>query len=251
MTETTARLNLPFPDHDNGESPAGPAQIKALAQALDNSAVYGQGTLAARPSFGLQGRLYLVKGDSTAANNGVLWCDNGTGWTEVGLHLSGDATVTGAMNVDEGGTGAQLSFGASADAGMKRAVEGGGVVEIQLLNTARLRSSDGTDSLFTIDMQGENTITIANNGTAYPAGNLNNGSGLMILIDTTNDAIAMFLLAGGFTAMAAQTGNLFSDTAGATGKTIVTQAGGPWKIENKTGGTVVYRFFTIRMNYPG
>jgi microcystin-dependent protein len=51
-------------------------------------AVDDQGTLALRPESsvstpGIRGRYYMVVGDAVAANNGVLWRDNGTGWDRV------------------------------------------------------------------------------------------------------------------------------------------------------------------------
>lgn len=89
MTELTTRFGLPKPDSDNSESPAGPAEIGALADAIDsNMAGYSSGILSSRPvstsgSPGIDGRLYYVKGDSTPGNNGVLWLDFGTGWVTV------------------------------------------------------------------------------------------------------------------------------------------------------------------------
>jgi microcystin-dependent protein len=88
MPEYTSRLALPYPDSDNSESPAGPAQIEALAAALDGAAVYSQGILADQPvssaaSPGIAGRFYYVIGDSTASNNGIMWLDYGTGWVQV------------------------------------------------------------------------------------------------------------------------------------------------------------------------
>lgn len=90
MPGFTSRLKLPWPLQDNSEAPTGPAQIKALADALDGAAVYSQGILSDRPvstsgSPGIDGRLYYVKADSTAANNGILWLDNGTGWDLIAI----------------------------------------------------------------------------------------------------------------------------------------------------------------------
>ena len=88
MPEYTSRLALPKPDADNSESPAGPAQIGALADALDIAAIYSQGILADKPvstpgSPGISGRFYYVIGDTTPANNGVVWLDYGTGWIQI------------------------------------------------------------------------------------------------------------------------------------------------------------------------
>jgi microcystin-dependent protein len=88
MPQYTSRLSLPFPDADNSESPAGPAQIEALAAAIDDAAIYSQGILSSRPvstsdTPGIAGRLYYVIGDATPANNGIMWLDFGTGWQQV------------------------------------------------------------------------------------------------------------------------------------------------------------------------
>jgi microcystin-dependent protein len=88
MPQQTSRLALPHPDADNSESPAGPAQIKALADAIDDAAIYSQGILSSQPvstpgTPGIAGRLYYVVGDAAPANNGILWLDFGTGWQQV------------------------------------------------------------------------------------------------------------------------------------------------------------------------
>lgn len=82
----TTRWALPYPV--GTDVPDVPLWMNQLAVALDNVAMDDQGTLAARPvstvgTPGKRGRYYLVTGDSTAANNGRLWRDNGTGWDEV------------------------------------------------------------------------------------------------------------------------------------------------------------------------
>lgn len=89
-TQHTPRLLIPYPDPaTNADAPTGPAQMKALALAVDGAVIYGQGALSARPtstsgSPGIQGRLYYVTGDATTANNGILWYDTGTSWVSVG-----------------------------------------------------------------------------------------------------------------------------------------------------------------------
>jgi hypothetical protein len=69
----TARLGLPVPAESD---PADvPLDIGKLASALDLAvAVYGQGTSAARPTAGLQGRFYFN------TDNGRLDYDNGSAW---------------------------------------------------------------------------------------------------------------------------------------------------------------------------
>lgn len=82
----TTRLGLPSPD--SADAADVPADIYALALALDKAAIISQGTLASRPTSsggtpGINGRYYLVRGDAVAANNNVLWYDYGTGWIPI------------------------------------------------------------------------------------------------------------------------------------------------------------------------
>lgn len=99
MPAHTARLSIPTPL--STEAPDGPAQMLALANVLDVAVIYGQGTLANRPtstsgSPGIQGRTYLVLGDGTAANNGIVWWDTGTGW--IALNRGAVGTSIPAIN---------------------------------------------------------------------------------------------------------------------------------------------------------
>ena len=72
----TSRLALPSPA--NSDAVAVPADILALAQALDPVAVtFDAGTLASRPAAGQAGRLWY------ATNTGVLSWDTGTAWVDV------------------------------------------------------------------------------------------------------------------------------------------------------------------------
>ena len=89
MSGTTTRLQLPYPGPSDGPDGADvPYWAQLLAEALDDAALYGQGILSNRPvstagSPGIAGRLYFVIGDSTTANDGVLWLDYGTGWIQL------------------------------------------------------------------------------------------------------------------------------------------------------------------------
>lgn len=74
----TARRLLPFPKAT--DAPAVTADIQALATALDNDVEIHQGKLSERPAAALSGRMYLVQGDATPANNGIIWTDNGSTW---------------------------------------------------------------------------------------------------------------------------------------------------------------------------
>ena len=88
MPGTTSRLSIPYPL--STEAPNGPAQMQAIASALDQATIWAQGILSSRPvstsgSPGIPGRLYLVVGDSTPANNNILWADTGTSWVPVSI----------------------------------------------------------------------------------------------------------------------------------------------------------------------
>lgn len=95
-TQFTPRLSLPYPE--GTDIPDGPAQLSALALALDDAAVYSQGILSNRPvstsgTPGIKGRLYYVIGDSTPDNNGITWLDYGTGWTSIAPGSTVGATI--------------------------------------------------------------------------------------------------------------------------------------------------------------
>lgn len=89
MSGTTPRLGLPYPGLTDGPDGADvPYWVQALAEAVDNAALYSEGILASRPTStagvpGIEGRFYYVIGDATPANNGILWLDYGTGWVAV------------------------------------------------------------------------------------------------------------------------------------------------------------------------
>lgn len=59
-------------------------------------AVYGQGTLSARPAAGTPGRYYFVVGDATEANNDRLYYDTGTAWRPAGRYIESGLAVPSA-----------------------------------------------------------------------------------------------------------------------------------------------------------
>jgi microcystin-dependent protein len=69
----TTRMSLPAP---SGTDPANvPVDIDKLRKQIDLlSAIYGQGTTAARPAAGIAGRLYF------STDEAVLYYDDGTTW---------------------------------------------------------------------------------------------------------------------------------------------------------------------------
>lgn len=86
----TARLALPYPVLANSANV--PADITALANALDSLAVWGQGTLAARPAaVGTTGRIYY------ATDNGHVYVNTGTAWVDIGPNVVGPDSITAAM----------------------------------------------------------------------------------------------------------------------------------------------------------
>lgn len=81
-----------------GTDPFSRAQMDdSHAQIEARGAIYGQGTLAARPAPGVEGRYYTVRGDS-AANNGRTFYDDGAAWFEVGANTYNAAVRAGAAN---------------------------------------------------------------------------------------------------------------------------------------------------------
>lgn len=66
------------------------AALVTLATAIANATSVTSGTLAARPAASKLNRVYIVRGDSTPANNGLIFLDTGTTWQQVG---GGGSTV--------------------------------------------------------------------------------------------------------------------------------------------------------------
>lgn len=65
-----------------GTDPLRRAQLDANNALLESlAAIYGQGTIAARPAAGTAGRFWIAQGDPTVAN-GTLYYDNGTAWVQ-------------------------------------------------------------------------------------------------------------------------------------------------------------------------
>jgi len=85
---TTTRWGIRYPTL--ADAADVPLWMERMAMDLDDVAKDDQGTLALRPESsvstpGKKGRYYFVKGDGTAANNGILWRDNGTGWDAINV----------------------------------------------------------------------------------------------------------------------------------------------------------------------
>lgn len=77
MSSFTSRLALPYPV--GTQAADVPTDMAALATALDIAVIYGQGVLASRPAFGIQGRLYMA----TDTSPQTLYYDTGSSWVGV------------------------------------------------------------------------------------------------------------------------------------------------------------------------
>lgn len=77
---TSSRRGIVYPNPNRSDSADVPRDIGALITASEAEVVYGQGTLAARPAFGLQGRIY----QATDQVPKQFYWDNGAGWDSIG-----------------------------------------------------------------------------------------------------------------------------------------------------------------------
>lgn len=114
----TPRMGLVVDALDDGP-PDGPnVFLNQLATPIDTAvALYDQGTLALRPTStpgtpGIEGRFYMVVGDTDHTKNGILWYDYGTGWFPVAFgSLDIDyATQTSPVTVTAPNEGASTTI---------------------------------------------------------------------------------------------------------------------------------------------
>jgi len=140
---TTTRLSLPYPG--GGDSPDGPAQIGALAQALDNAAIdLAEGTFAARPAASIRGRYYY------ATDVGVLYRDRGSSWMPVTLEDGQIVNAKVAANAAIAESKLALASDAAAGTASRRTL-GTGATQATAGNDSRLSDqrtpSDGSVTL--------------------------------------------------------------------------------------------------------
>lgn len=107
---TSARYLIVYPNPTRVDTADVPRDIGALVVAIEKSAMYGQGTLALRPTStagtpGIQGRFYMAT-DQTPM---VLYYDYGTGWASVGSISSG--SIGTAQLADDSITGGPAGAG--------------------------------------------------------------------------------------------------------------------------------------------
>src|SRR5690349_17732683 len=105
MTQLTSRFQLPAPD--GGGANNYPLHMKQLADRIAALMLgWSSGKLNQRDPAGAEGRIFAVKGDDTATNNGRLFYDNGTVWEELSvsrpLRFSGTLDGSGVGMVAHG-----------------------------------------------------------------------------------------------------------------------------------------------------
>lgn len=91
----SARRGILYPNTNRSDSADVPRDFAALVAALEIDVIYGQGTLAARPtstpgSPGIAGRIYMATDQTPHA----LFYDYGTGWDAVGSLAAGSVGTT-------------------------------------------------------------------------------------------------------------------------------------------------------------
>lgn len=84
--QTSSRYGIQYPSLDRSDRADIPTDIKSMIDAIETSAMYGQGALSSRPvstsaSPGKQGRFYMA----TDQTPHLLYYDYGTGWDVVGV----------------------------------------------------------------------------------------------------------------------------------------------------------------------
>jgi hypothetical protein len=91
---TSSRRGIVYPNPTRVDTADVPRDFLAVINALEIDVIYGQGTLAARPAFGLQGRIY----EATDQTPKLFFWDNGAGWDAMGGVAVG--TVRGSDGAD-------------------------------------------------------------------------------------------------------------------------------------------------------
>lgn len=106
----STRRQITYPNPDRSDTADVPRDIGALVTASEQEVIYGQGTLAARPTSsvgtpGVQGRVYFATDQSPM----TLYYDYGTGWQSVGAVAAGSIGTT--QLADDSITGGALGAG--------------------------------------------------------------------------------------------------------------------------------------------
>lgn len=105
------------------------------------------GTLAARPTTFTGNRLYVVTGDSTSSNNGLMFFDTGTAWQQVGGPAPlGSAPVAASAAGTLGFDGIQVYVKTAAAGTAGNRLVGPG---LEVMTTAQITALSGPSNLFT------------------------------------------------------------------------------------------------------
>lgn len=168
-------------------------------------------------------------------------------------HATQAGKATGVLNVKDGfviGTGISVFTipNAMLDVRGTMYVTGAFLLALQTPN------STGT-AAFGVDQSAGAQLTIANNATATPFGNSNNFSGIIIINDPVMTGHTGMFIVGGSASVSlvgqSVAGGLFTTTSGTAGKVNVFASGGVVTIENKQGGTIDFRVWSLRMRNSG
>jgi microcystin-dependent protein len=107
---TSPRYGISYVDPVLRNEPADvPADMKRLVDAIEVSAMYLQGTIAARPAAAIAGRVYY------ATNENILYYDTGTAWNTIGPAAPG--TITTAQLANDSVTADKLADNVISQAG--------------------------------------------------------------------------------------------------------------------------------------
>lgn len=168
---TTTRLAIPYPA--GTDAPNGPAQLQALANALDNAAIdLTEGTLASRPAASLRGRWYY------ATDVGILYRDSGSTWRSLVQMLGTDGLTASHIAADAIGTSelgplavtnAEVSASAAiAESKLSLASDAAaGTASRRTLGTGATQAAAGNDARFTDQrVPTDGSVTLAKLATA-------------------------------------------------------------------------------------
>ena len=105
-----------------------------------------------------------------------------------------------------------------------------------------------TSNLWSIDVANGTTVTAAN-GAVYQFSATTVFSGLVVVANATDGAIAMFLCGGGQVAEVADASNVYSKTkdTASSSNLYYDGASGEYRLQNNTGGSRTYSIFSVRM----
>lgn len=163
MSDVTTRYGIVQPSADRSDAADVPYYIRQAVTAIEKSVMFGQGTFAARPAFGITGRIYVA----TDQVPKQVYYDYGTGWFQVGALADGavgtlqladgavtavkmaDGTIVAAKIADGTITGVKVADSAITFAKLAAALKpsqgaGGAAEALRALGTAAGLAAAGT-----------------------------------------------------------------------------------------------------------